>query len=252
MLSDLYSSTHYLLLVSGHLDLISRVFSRWLLDQTLLPLTKKEAELIELGFAYFSDYRGQEVSLAEPLVILALMTELKKTSPTFSIARRIELDLAEYKRTFFLKGHPLQKFITFYYVYTFGNDSESRLCDVFDFGKEVPGWAEQSVELVSVSRVDGQVTVHPFWFQECLTGTKHIGRRCSTVEETLSWFEDPSTVVCRPDELMGPDVVIFVRLSCGLVLPVFTQIEWNSPISVSNIYSGSVRGDMKYYMISFN
>ena len=197
--------------------------------QVLLPLNEEKEQLVQLGFARFSDNVGTKAVIDEPLALLAASAELG-SMPDFSLGDRIKHRLLLSDG----RGEKFKEFIGFYFASAFGDGLD--LCNIFDFGEAAPQWSKQGVELVSVSLVGEQVNAYPFHLPSHVGATLSIGKKCSSVEETLDWFKEPSTVLCFPDKLMGPDIVLFVRLACGLILAVLVQIKW---ISKSNFTKGT-------------
>jgi hypothetical protein len=45
-------------------------------------------------------------------------------------------------------------------------------------------------------------------------------------KETVDWFRKPYALMCFPDNLLGPDLVFFIRLSDGRVLCVIVQAKF--------------------------
>ena len=189
--------------------------------QVLLPLNEEKEKLVQLGFARFSDNVGTKAVIDEPLALLAISAELG-SMPEFSLGDRIKHLLLFSDG----RGEKFKESIGFYFASAFGDGLD--LCNIFDFGEAAPQWSKQGVELVSVSLVGEQVNAYPFDLPGRVGTTLSIGKKCSSVEETLGWFKGPSNVLCFPDELMGPDIALFVRLSCGLILAVLVQIKWIS------------------------
>ncbi|THH03790.1 hypothetical protein EW145_g6006 [Phellinidium pouzarii] len=202
------------------LQLFSRIVYLWLMHRRLLFLRKEERKLVELGFARFVDGNEHEAYVNEPLVLLAATNEFDEASAS-SFGDYIKERLRDDTE----KGLQYQDLLAFYLASAFG--AYVRLRDVFDFRGTVPQWAEQTAELVSISWNDEDgVQSHPFSLQDRIGVPSSIGHKCSSWLETAKWFKTTPTLMCFPDNLMGPDLVLFIRLASGLILCVVIQAKW--------------------------
>jgi hypothetical protein len=119
-----------------------------------------------------------------------------------------------------------------YFSKAFGPDV--LLCDVFDFGDSIPQWAMiQGVDLVALSGGSYHV----------VDRSRRVGcpmPLCSNLsngQEVVDWFKKPSSTMCFPDKLFGPDLVFFVRvgqkLSAAKILCVIVQARYRSDLRVA-------------------
>ena len=211
----------------------------WLIHREYRTLTKENRELVELGFARFTEEaeeteeveeakgekKGKELDrmegvtalVDEPLVILAA-THMFMGEKGFS--------LEDYIRTAINhnQGIGLEQCIAYYLTCAF--DGQRKLCDIFDFGSDdVPEWAKQPAELVAVDWDEGDAKVTHFDLSDFLGSPTLIGTKCNTIEETLNWFRNRTSAMCFPDNNMGPDIVAFVRLLTGQKLALAIQCK---------------------------
>ncbi|KAH7903616.1 hypothetical protein BJ138DRAFT_1167841 [Hygrophoropsis aurantiaca] len=228
----------------GRLSLFSEVLYVWLIQREHLPLTENKEKLVQYGFARFPDGKGKYALVDEPLVLLAAVQQFRTVS-TFSFEEYITNRLLHEEG----RGQYFEQFVGLYLASAF--DDGRNLCDVFDFGESVPEWARQGAEIVSVVRDGEKTSVHRFHLPGRMGATSVIGRKCADVESTLEWFENPSTLMCFPDVQMGPDVGLFARLDCGLILAIVVQIRWRRERILSKpvqLHAVSTVDPSKFYM----
>jgi hypothetical protein len=124
------------------------------------------------------------------------------------------------------RGPKFEDFIAVYFAHAFGPDV--RLCDVFDFGKDIPDWALlEGVELVELSS-DGDHHVVDHSLNHMVGSPSPLCCNIAEATETVDWFQKPYTKMCFPDKHLGPDLVFFIRLSNGTVLCVIVQAKFRS------------------------
>lgn len=120
------------------------------------------------------------------------------------------------------RGVGFEEFIAAYLAQAFGQNV--RLCDVFDFGQNIPSWAQsEGVEFVTWSPNGDHCTHH-----NPLGPSSALSSDLKDATETVQWFRNPHTVMCFPDIHFGPDIVFFIRLSNGMVLCVIVQVKFRS------------------------
>lgn len=207
------------MLDSGRLKLFCRVLFAWVLERRVLDLPDKDRILVELGFARFVNLPVDKHVLDEPLVLLAATREFHRGSP-FSLQTQILDGLGSGKG----RGEYFEALVAYYLSCAF--DDESKLCDIFNFGDVIPEWANQHADLVSVVVNDEVIESHPFHLLDYTGSTAFIGINCSGAKETLAWFENPVSLMCFPDQNMGPDIVLLIRLPNGQKLAVGIQCKW--------------------------
>ena len=94
-------------------------------------------------------------------------------------------------------------------------DDGRDVCDIFDFGESVPQWAEQRSEIISIEWKSGELEFHPFNYAAGIGALSAIGTKTKRVEDTLAWLENPETLLCFPDTMMGPDIILFIDVAEG-------------------------------------
>ncbi|EJC97298.1 uncharacterized protein FOMMEDRAFT_164063, partial [Fomitiporia mediterranea MF3/22] len=195
---------------------VSHALHSWLVLQIRVPFSDTKLELIELGFARFvSD--SERSFIDEPLVLLAAARAFSESS--FGLVSCICTLLLESQD----RGDHFEELVAYSLACAFDGSS---LCDIISFGEHVPEWAQQSAELVSVSMNEGGLVFDRFHLPNYEGSTTIIGAKHSTVDATLRWFQNTSSVLCFPDKLMGPDIVSFIRLHSGQVLALVIQCRF--------------------------
>lgn len=138
-------------------------------------------------------------------------------------------------------GAGFEEFIAAYLAQAFGPNV--RLCDVFDFGQNIPSWAQsEGVEFVRLSANGDHCTHH-----NPLVPSSALCSDLQDATETVQWFRNPHTVMCFPDVHFGPDIVFFIRLSNGMVLCVIVQVIFRSLPRLSNDKAISTLEFSKFY-----
>ncbi|KAL5514188.1 hypothetical protein ACEPAG_2276 [Sanghuangporus baumii] len=176
----------------------SNVLYAWLLLRKPIALTSKSKDLVELGFARFIDVSGNDAYVDEPIVLLAAARSNRGEHFEASVAYCLACAVAVM----------------------------SKLCDVFDFGDEVPEWATLPAELVSVTLKGKGIQANSFHLQDLIGSTTAIGVRFDSVEDTMKWLKNPSSLLCFPIKTMGSDIFFFVCLDGCLILPILVQRKW--------------------------
>ncbi|KAL5514165.1 hypothetical protein ACEPAG_2253 [Sanghuangporus baumii] len=134
------------------LNVFNNILHTWLILQERTKLLEEYKDLVELGFARFVDSGGIDAYADEPIVLLAAARHFDTVGEN--------------------KGFSYETSIAHYLACAF--DDKSKLCDIFDFRKDVPKWAEQSAELVSVVLTDEKVEVNRFHLIDYLGSTSAI------------------------------------------------------------------------------
>ncbi|EJD03166.1 uncharacterized protein FOMMEDRAFT_156540 [Fomitiporia mediterranea MF3/22] len=198
---------------------VSRALYKWLVLRTRLPFENEKDDLIELGFARLVN-DPEKGYIDEPLVLLGAAQEFSKSS--FSLECEALSGLQSHEG----RGEHFEEFVAYSLACAF--DGERKLCELFSFGEHVPDWAQQCAELVALTMDNGVVMSNRFHLPQYLSSTTSIGKRCETVDVTLEWFRNPSSVICFPDKYMGPDIVLFVCLDSGSILAIEVKCKWVS------------------------
>jgi hypothetical protein len=225
----------------------------WMLHQQRIALGKKEQFWVEHGFARFGGRSGankvpERLELVaddqagdkedhdavppvfdEPLIMFAADQLLSKTS--FGLDQTVLRRLSSAPG----RGTHFKETIAVYFSKAFGPDV--RLCDVFDFGDSIPQWATiQGVDLVALSGGLYHV-VDRFRGDGC---SMALCSALSNGQEVVDWFKNPSSTMCFPDKLFGPDLVFFVRVrqrpratKSSKILCVIVQARYRSDLRVA-------------------
>lgn len=218
--SDLYFTAHRFLLAPKRFAMFSQVIVHWAMYHEPALLGDDEKELVKEGFARFRDDKGKEFTIDEPIALLAAVVDFKNNQ--FSLGNFIKNSL----RGAVNPGFRFQQLIGYYLASAFGKGPP--LYEIFDFGATVPEWAKQEVDLVSVSWEDDRVKVFSYDHLGDRGGMLCIGKKCQGFRETQDWIKNPSTVLCFPDDYMGPDILLFIRLASGRILVMIVQVKWNT------------------------
>ncbi|KAL5476916.1 hypothetical protein ACEPAI_3102 [Sanghuangporus weigelae] len=198
----------------------SNVLYAWLLLRKPIALTSKSKDLVELGFARFIDVPGDNVYVDEPIVLFAAASQFG--SRDFSLGDYVKRPLLEGPG----RGEHFEASVAYYLACAF--DEMSKLCDIFDFGDEVPEWATLPAELVSVTLKGEGIEANCFHLQDLIGSMTAIGVHLDSVEEMMKWLKNPSSLLCFPNKTMGLDIIFFVRLDGRLILPILVQCKWST------------------------
>ena len=124
------------------------------------------------------------------------------------------------------KGEHFEDWLVVYFSLAFGPGVA--LCQVFNFGDNVPDWARiEGVELVVMSsNGEGYKTNDSLNDNAGIPIT--LCRDSQSATETVNWFENPDTVMCLPDIHLGPDIVFFVLIPGRGVICIIVQLKYQS------------------------
>lgn len=203
---------------------ISEALYSWILLQERILLFGVKKQLVELGFARFGGI--DEAYADEPLVLLLAANEFADTVHSFNTYVTIPLRKEDGR------GENFERYIAFYLSCAF--DGKKRLCDIFSFGETPPVFAREAAELVSIALTDGRVKASIFNLLSGEVATSAIGFNAKkmrndkkAIDQTIEWLANPWTLMCFPDKLMGPDIVLFVRVA-KVILTVLVQCKWRA------------------------
>ena len=199
--------------------LFSNIIYTWLMWRQTLNIHEKFSDLVELGFARFSDPKGLRTVVDEPIIILAAARLFETIK--FPLGAYFWQD-EEFKKKG-ETGHSYEGSIAYYLACAI--DEETPLREILNFGAHVPGWANQAAGLVSISRRGGKLEADQFNLREYKTATSALGCKHDGYAATVNWFRNPNSLMCFPDNLMGPDIVLFIRLDSGLIVAVIVQCK---------------------------
>ena len=124
----------------------------------------------------------------------------------------------------------------------------------------LPKFAEQPAQLISLTFTDRGVVANPFDLLNHQGVMYSIGFEAKHPDEklalqrTVKWLKKPSTLMCFPDNSMGPDIIMFIRVA-DATLAVLVQCKWRAKktldartlksavksINLDNIYKKYVR-----------
>jgi hypothetical protein len=81
-------------------------------------------------------------------------------------------------------------------------------------------------ELVAIHKNDAGFVCSPVDISSGMRPTYILGRTPRTEAETLSWLQNPQrTVFCFPAKTVGPDLMLFLRLSDNSIIRVLVQFK---------------------------
>ncbi|KAL5476724.1 hypothetical protein ACEPAI_2910 [Sanghuangporus weigelae] len=200
-------------------DLFIKILHTWLMLREHLDIDKRYNDLVELGFARFVDAGEEDAVVDEPIVLLSAARHFDRIGFSLGDCFWDALD-----SIWTNEGDDCKTCIAYYIACSFGN--ETKLSDIFHFGESAPEWADEPAELVSISLKGEVLEANRFHLLDYLASTSAIGVKCRDMQKTTKWFENPSSVMCFPDNNMGPDIVFFIRLWTGLIVAVLVQCEF--------------------------
>ncbi|KAL5514424.1 hypothetical protein ACEPAG_2512 [Sanghuangporus baumii] len=200
--------------------LFTKILHTWLILREHLVIGKRYNDLVELGFARFVDAGNKDAVVDEPIVLLSAAHHFDKIGFMFDDSFWEALDS---NPSGTVKGDNFETSIAYYIACAF--DNETKLSDIFHFGEDAPEWANKPAELVSNSLKGEVIEANRFHLLDYLASTSALGVKCRDVRKTMKWFENPSSVMCFPDNNMGSDIVFFIRLWTGLIVAVLVQCE---------------------------
>lgn len=200
------------------------IICSWMLRRQYIALDDDEKQWVELGFARFRDPKdtsSERVLVDEPLIILAATHHLNMHT-TVGLSDHVLNGLGCAAG----RGTKFEEFIAVYLVQAFG--SNVCMCDVFDFGADIPMWAEsRGVELV-VLGAEGEYRTVNHSSNRLVGPSGTLSCNLTRAMETVKWFQRPYTAMCFPDIHFGPDITFFIRLSDGRILCVILQVKFRS------------------------
>ena len=202
---------------------VSAALHHWIvLRKGATSLVKPKKELVKLGLARFGEYSYREAYIDEPLVLLAAADAFENTKVD-SLGYSIHEQLRPSSNSVNDKAY--EAYIGYYLACAF--DGDTRLCDIFDFGEKPPKFAEERAELVSIAFTDHGVQSNRFNLLSREGAPAAIGVEPETGKSMVEWLRNPTTLMCFSYKLMGPDIVLFIRVA-GVILTVLLQYEWAS------------------------
>jgi hypothetical protein len=130
-------------------------------------------------------------------------------------------------------GFGLENVIAVFLARRFGTPTP--LSDVFDFGGQVPQWAKQAAQLVSLTTdTRRRVSGHPVDLDTNRATTVHLGSSASSWREDVAWFSSRNrTPFLFPSNFMGPDILFALQLESGSFLWVAVQSRYRSKPTLS-------------------
>ncbi|KAL5521780.1 hypothetical protein ACEPAF_2528 [Sanghuangporus sanghuang] len=203
------------------LRVFSGILHAWLMLRERTKLLEEHKDLVELGFARFIDSGGKDAYVDEPIVLLAAARHFDTVGVPLDRHAWRTMDSATRSEN---KGYSYEVSLAYYLACAF--DDQTNLCEIFNFGKDVPTWAEHPAELVSVVLTDEGLEANRFHLLNYLGSTSAIGVNCPDLQKTMQWLENPTSVMCFPDNNMGPDIICFIRLLDGTIVAVLVQCKF--------------------------
>ncbi|KAL5514186.1 hypothetical protein ACEPAG_2274 [Sanghuangporus baumii] len=164
----------------SRLRLFSDILYAWLMLRERTKLIEEHKDLVELGFARFTDFGRKDAYIDEPIVLLAAARHFIPGEPwTPPLVERIKL-------------------------------------------RKIHHVLPCSVVLTD----EGPAEANRFHLPDYLGSTSAIGVNCPDLQKTMRWLENPTSVMCLPDNNMGPDIICFIRLLDGTIVVVLVQCKF--------------------------
>jgi hypothetical protein len=212
------------------IDFIDVILS-WILRREYIVYSDDQRKWIEHGFARFTfppgTTRGKAV-IDEPIIILNAANFLISSAKS-------EKDMIDNVLQNLChpagRGTSFEEFLVVYFSLVFGLGV--RLCDVFDFGPDVPTWATTNdIELVTLSSSGSLHTVN-FTPGPRISSSHNLCTALQSADDTMDWFKNPNTAMCFPDPFLGPDIAFFVRLDKTTNICVIVQVRFRNKPGLS-------------------
>jgi hypothetical protein len=188
------------------------------------PRNLSGLELVEYGVARFGSY--QNVIADEPIALLA--------SAHYFIAET-SWPLSDFLAHGICRPYETSRGVRFEhfgaYLLALAFKSPRRLSTVFDFVGN-GDLKDETGELVAVQKTDDRFMCNPVDITSDMLPTYNPGHTHLTETGTLSWLQDPErTVFCFPGRVLGPDLILLLRLSDERLVRVFVrfkQTDWST------------------------
>ena len=170
---------------------------------------KDHSALVEYGIARFVDENDQ-VKIEEPLVLVAISRFFESTHPIYqTVKTHLQHD----------PGKAFEAMVLLTMTQLFENPT--KLSDVLAFHGDIPSWADLRARIVIRGPSGGYLpfSYHP----ESMVA--HSGK---DPEAVLCWLENSPAGWCCPGNMMGPDLMVRLRLEDGKILLVVIQVKCRS------------------------
>jgi len=172
----------------------------------------EDAKLVEYGVARFGHAKDR-ITTDEPLTLLAVAGHCT-THTGWSLSYFLQEGVTH--STASARGIALEYFGAYALALAFS--SPTRLGDVFDFLGVNRDLENETGHLVAVHKQEESFVAYPVDTKSSFLPTYTLGRKYRTSEETLSWLKDPDRVAfCFPAQNVGPDLILVLQLSDGLL-----------------------------------
>jgi hypothetical protein len=213
---------------------LNKIICSWMLRRQYILYDDHERQWVERGFARFTfaadDAAGKAV-IDEPLIILHAAKWLAASAKTKNETK----DMVKYVLDNICdpvgRGTRFEEFLVVYFSTVFG--SGVRLCDVFDFVEKPPPWAKtKHVELVAITSSGGVHKVD-FTSSDAVGPSSTLCTDLPSTKDTMDWFRHPTTIMCFPDKLFGPDIVLFVRVDNNMTICIVVQARFRNRPTLS-------------------
>jgi hypothetical protein len=202
---------------------LCRLIAAVVFDYTLTGETRslggpKREKAVEYGFARFCD--EDNVQVDEPITLLAA-TEFFNTRTPWTTSHFLAEDMGVKSSS--ARGVAFEQFSAYLIGTAF--KSPRRLSDVFRFVKMSP-LGKMHAELVAVRLEEGELNYTTVDISSRSGPTYIMGHTSHSNQATLEWLRDPKgTVFHFPANTIGPDVILFLKLSDGRIIAVLVQCK---------------------------
>ena len=197
----------------------------------LRPFTGKETDLfVQYGFAR---HRGNEKVIDEPLAILAAIQSVDRKYSMFDWLR---CDIENHAT----RRNGYEGYLAFYLRHVF--EKPNKLDTIFSFRQDFAGlaWSQHKFELVTVVNAksnEPQVSV----VTPGSGPSPRVGFSPNLGEEVVEWLSlnKSHTPFCFPPEVLGPDLLFFVRSQeSGELLLVMVQGKQHEKVTRETLMEG--------------
>lgn len=98
------------------------------------------------------------------------------------------------------------------------------LSEIFEFHPSTPGWAHSTAKIVTRTS-SGDFVQFDLPDGESIAPSTGVAFHAETLDEVKNWLESGDTGWCIPGNLMGPDLMTWLRLSDGKLLLLVIQAK---------------------------
>ncbi|EJD42050.1 hypothetical protein AURDEDRAFT_168841 [Auricularia subglabra TFB-10046 SS5] len=183
---------------------------QFLTQMTFPKYDLKDTELVELGVGRFVIRDNNlHIEISERLVLAALRSFYDSPAHSGGIREFLNTMLHNPGGSEATTGLGFEDAMIYLFWLRFAGEG-ARLCDVFEFEADLrPAWADWNARLIATFDPESH-TAKDFVLHGL---TSVLAQNCSTIKESLHWFEDTLGIpFLKPDNFFGPDIIFALLL----------------------------------------